>query len=84
MFNFFQKLQVGDEILKFGSITSQNFQSLQDIAAIVQHSKGVRILHWYLKKISTALSTFVDWGKCELYSTNKVSLLEITLDGDSS
>ncbi|XP_068686616.1 26S proteasome non-ATPase regulatory subunit 9-like isoform X1 [Montipora foliosa] len=33
-------LKVGDHILKFGSITGDNFRDLQDIASVVQHSKG--------------------------------------------
>ncbi|KAH3700772.1 26S proteasome non-ATPase regulatory subunit 9-like [Dreissena polymorpha] len=31
-------LKVGDSVIRFGSLTSQNFQGLQNIAAIVQHS----------------------------------------------
>lgn len=38
-----QGLKVGDHILKFGSITSDNFNDLQDIASVVQHSRGVSI-----------------------------------------
>ena len=38
----FQGLNVGDEILKFGSLTVQNFQGMQNLAAVVQHSKDVR------------------------------------------
>ncbi|XP_063423987.1 26S proteasome non-ATPase regulatory subunit 9-like [Mytilus trossulus] len=34
------QLQEGDKILQFGSITAENFKSLQDIASVVQHSKG--------------------------------------------
>ena len=41
MHAFFQGLQVDDELLQFGSVTTENFSSLQDIAAVVQHSKGV-------------------------------------------
>uniref|UniRef100_A0A8B9WVC4 26S proteasome non-ATPase regulatory subunit 9 n=1 Tax=Bos mutus grunniens TaxID=30521 RepID=A0A8B9WVC4_BOSMU len=34
-------LQVDDEILEFGSVNTQNFQSLQNIGSVVQHSEGV-------------------------------------------
>ena len=30
-----------DEILEFGSVNTQNFQSLQNIGSVVQHSEGV-------------------------------------------
>lgn len=33
-------LQVGDEVLEFGSINTQNFRNLHDIASVVQHSEG--------------------------------------------
>ncbi|XP_072921674.1 26S proteasome non-ATPase regulatory subunit 9 [Hemitrygon akajei] len=33
-------LQVGDEIVEFGSVNTQNFQNLQNIAKVVQHSEG--------------------------------------------
>ncbi|XP_060641993.1 26S proteasome non-ATPase regulatory subunit 9 [Anolis sagrei] len=33
-------LQVGDEIVEFGSVNAHNFQSLQNIATVVQHSEG--------------------------------------------
>ncbi|XP_073255532.1 26S proteasome non-ATPase regulatory subunit 9-like [Porites lutea] len=33
-------LKTGDQILRFGSITSENSQGLHDIASVVQHSKG--------------------------------------------
>ncbi|XP_040842988.1 26S proteasome non-ATPase regulatory subunit 9 isoform X1 [Ochotona curzoniae] len=32
-------LQVGDEILEFGSVNTQNFQSLHHISTVVQHSE---------------------------------------------
>lgn len=32
---------MGDEIAEFGSVNSQNFQSLQNIATVVQHSENV-------------------------------------------
>lgn len=41
---FFQGLQVGDEVIEFGSVTAGNFQNLQNIASVVQHSEGVRNL----------------------------------------
>ncbi|XP_020378246.2 26S proteasome non-ATPase regulatory subunit 9 isoform X1 [Rhincodon typus] len=34
-------LQVGDEIIEFGSVNTQNFQNLQNIATVVQRSEGV-------------------------------------------
>ncbi|XP_037672858.1 26S proteasome non-ATPase regulatory subunit 9 [Choloepus didactylus] len=33
-------LQVDDEIVEFGSVNTQNFQSLQNIGSVVQHSEG--------------------------------------------
>lgn len=33
-------LQVGDEIIAFGSVNTSNFQTLQNIASVVQHSEG--------------------------------------------
>ncbi|XP_065150409.1 26S proteasome non-ATPase regulatory subunit 9 [Paramisgurnus dabryanus] len=36
-------LQVGDEVLEFGSINTQNFRNLHDIASVVQHSEGKRL-----------------------------------------
>lgn len=30
-----------DEIVEFGSVNAQNFQSLQNIGSVVQHSEGV-------------------------------------------
>ncbi|XP_053557727.1 26S proteasome non-ATPase regulatory subunit 9 [Bombina bombina] len=33
-------LQVGDELIEFGSVNTNNFQSLQNIATVVQHSEG--------------------------------------------
>ncbi|XP_062999866.1 26S proteasome non-ATPase regulatory subunit 9 [Elgaria multicarinata webbii] len=36
----FSGLQVDDEIAEFGSVNTRNFQSLQNIATVVQHSEG--------------------------------------------
>uniref|UniRef100_UPI003AAA3EDD 26S proteasome non-ATPase regulatory subunit 9 isoform X2 n=1 Tax=Centroberyx gerrardi TaxID=166262 RepID=UPI003AAA3EDD len=33
-------LRVGDEIIEFGTVNTGNFQSLQNIASVVQHSEG--------------------------------------------
>lgn len=33
-------LRVGDEVIEFGSVNTENFQSLQNIASVVQHSEG--------------------------------------------
>lgn len=33
-------LRVGDEVIEFGSVNSENFQNLQNIATVVQHSEG--------------------------------------------
>ncbi|XP_076126652.1 26S proteasome non-ATPase regulatory subunit 9 isoform X1 [Alosa pseudoharengus] len=33
-------LRVGDEIIEFGSVNPGNFQNLQNIASVVQHSEG--------------------------------------------
>lgn len=30
-----------DEIVEFGSVNAQNFQSLQNVGSVVQHSQGV-------------------------------------------
>lgn len=34
-------LRVGDEVVEFGSVNAGNFQNLQNIASVVQHSEGV-------------------------------------------
>lgn len=34
-------LKVGDEVIEFGSVNTENFQNLQNIASVVQHSEGV-------------------------------------------
>lgn len=33
-------LRVGDQLIEFGSVNSGNFQNLQNIASVVQHSEG--------------------------------------------
>ncbi|XP_072520784.1 26S proteasome non-ATPase regulatory subunit 9 [Salminus brasiliensis] len=33
-------LHIGDEIIQFGSVNTSNFQNLQNIASVVQHSEG--------------------------------------------
>ncbi|XP_012709773.2 26S proteasome non-ATPase regulatory subunit 9 [Fundulus heteroclitus] len=33
-------LKVGDEVIEFGSVNTGNFQNLQNVAAVVQHSEG--------------------------------------------
>ncbi|XP_022372991.1 26S proteasome non-ATPase regulatory subunit 9 isoform X2 [Enhydra lutris kenyoni] len=33
-------LQVDDEIVEFGSVNTQNFQSLHNVGSVVQHSEG--------------------------------------------
>ncbi|XP_057200120.1 26S proteasome non-ATPase regulatory subunit 9-like [Triplophysa rosa] len=33
-------LRVGDEVIEFGSVNTQNFSNLHDIASVVQHSEG--------------------------------------------
>ncbi|XP_073322165.1 26S proteasome non-ATPase regulatory subunit 9 [Pagrus major] len=33
-------LRVGDEVIEFGSVNTGNFQNLQNIASVVQHSEG--------------------------------------------
>lgn len=33
-------LQVGDEIIQFGSVSAANFVNMQSVAAVVEHSKG--------------------------------------------
>lgn len=38
----FQGVHIGDEVIEFGSVTAANFQNLQNIASVVQHSEGVR------------------------------------------
>jgi hypothetical protein len=32
---------VDDEIVEFGSVNTQNFQSVQNVGTVVQHSEGV-------------------------------------------
>jgi len=34
-------LEVGDEIVQFGSVSAANFTSVQSVASVVEHSKGV-------------------------------------------
>jgi len=36
----FSGLMEGDKLVKFGSVTSENFRNLQDISTVVQHSVG--------------------------------------------
>lgn len=36
---------MGDEIIEFGSVNTGNFQNLQNIASVVQHSEGVHLLY---------------------------------------
>ncbi|NP_001290692.1 26S proteasome non-ATPase regulatory subunit 9 [Esox lucius] len=36
-------LRVGDEIISFGSVNTGNFQNLQNIASVVQHSVGKQL-----------------------------------------
>jgi hypothetical protein len=36
-----QGLKVGDSVVQFGSLTAENFQGLQNIATVVQHSIDV-------------------------------------------
>ncbi|XP_041361741.1 26S proteasome non-ATPase regulatory subunit 9-like [Gigantopelta aegis] len=43
-------LDVGDEVVLFGSISAENFDSLQTIGALVQHSKGNSISLTVLRK----------------------------------
>ena len=42
---YVQGLEVGDEIVQFGSISAANFVNMQSIAGVVQHSKGVSLVH---------------------------------------
>lgn len=43
IFSCLQGLQVDDEIVEFGSVNTQNFQSLQNVGTVVQHSEGVSL-----------------------------------------
>jgi len=45
-----QELKIGDVVYRFGSLTSENFQGMQNIASIVQHSIDVSMT---LMKITT-------------------------------
>nr|XP_039262779.1 26S proteasome non-ATPase regulatory subunit 9-like [Styela clava] len=36
-------LRVGDELIQFGSVNETNFQNLQSIATVVQHSEGKNV-----------------------------------------
>lgn len=38
---FLKGLRIGDKVIEFGSVNSGNFQNLQNIASVVQHSEGV-------------------------------------------
>lgn len=69
MFSFLlsvQGLQVDDEIVEFGSVNVHNFQNLQNIATVVQHSEGVSLL--LLKRFS-CLSLLVT---CSLFCGSSV------------
>ncbi|CAL8344511.1 unnamed protein product [Lota lota] len=33
-------IRVGDEVIEFGSVNTENFQNLQNIVSVVQHSEG--------------------------------------------
>lgn len=59
---FFPKgLRVGDEVIEFGSVNTGNFQNLQNIASVVQHSEGVRykyivwLLFWFSSKTNLSV-----------------------------
>ncbi|XP_039262779.2 26S proteasome non-ATPase regulatory subunit 9-like [Styela clava] len=39
----FAGLRVGDELIQFGSVNETNFQNLQSIATVVQHSEGKNV-----------------------------------------
>lgn len=41
--NIFQGLKTGDLLLEFGSVSKENFKSMQDVAAVVRHSTGQKV-----------------------------------------
>ncbi|KAH1180252.1 hypothetical protein KIL84_009088 [Mauremys mutica] len=55
-------LQVDDEIIEFGSVDTHNFQTLQNIATVVQHSEGVSRLpalaEFYFQSLNRRLDIF--------------------------
>ena len=57
-----QGLAVGDLIIQFGSVKKSNFQGLQSIGQVVQHSEGVSLIS--SKSISNVLITWNPWPKC--------------------
>uniref|UniRef100_A0A2C9LWQ8 Nas2 N-terminal domain-containing protein n=1 Tax=Biomphalaria glabrata TaxID=6526 RepID=A0A2C9LWQ8_BIOGL len=44
LFTVFFGLIVGDQLIEFGSVTSDNFVNLQTIATVLQHSKNIHPL----------------------------------------
>jgi len=52
-----QGLQVGDEVIQFGSVSGANFVNMQSIAVVVEHSRGVRFvahtIHWFSHLVDT-------------------------------
>ena len=52
-FIFLQNLQVGDELIRFGSVQERNFENLQDVGKVVQHSIGVSLIFLYFEPISS-------------------------------
>lgn len=51
-------LRVGDEVIEFGSVNAKNFQNLQNIASVVQHSEGVRYVI-YSALFGSAVKCFI-------------------------
>ena len=67
-----QGLEVGDEILEFGSLTFDNFQGMQNLATVVQHSKDVSTFSVNFTPSSEFYSKQSHWRFIEIqfYQTN--------------
>ena len=58
---------MGDEIVRFGSINSGNFQNMQAVASVVQHSKGVRYTYILINRIKTMQSSLKGLSTHHIY-----------------
>lgn len=55
-------MKIGDGVVQFGSVTAENFQGLQNIASVVQHSVNVSLLamfSFYIYFLSCKLSNLL-------------------------
>ena len=62
-----------DEILEFGSVNTQNFQSLQNISSVVQHSEGVSWKLCGVWPVTPELPGQELWPGCRLAASEGVT-----------